>query len=233
MSITDLTAKQILEMTQCRSGHPNEEGYPYTRGNMLSECRRRGKALLEELGWPSDPQAVYWNRYTNGPETLESICDMDKDDDFRHKLHESEEELRKTTNGEYPENIGIECMNVADWKKILSGFDEFTASYVKIQLRECVRLHKGFYERIDSREDLKPISQFIKSQICEGNICSMALWFGLDVNKPEPPETLPKQNIYNGAWGVLEHWSPDKPVTVINGKEVELDTDMLARALSL
>ena len=133
----------------------------------------------------------------------------------------------------FPENTGIECMDVADWKKILSGFDEFTAAYIKIQLRECVRLHKGFYERIDSRGDLKPISQFIKSQICEGNICSMALWLGLDVNKPEPPETLPKQNIYNGVWCVLEHWSPIKPVTIINCKEVELDTDMLARALSL
>ena len=232
MGITKLTAKQILEIMQCPSGHPDQDGYLFTRWQMLAECRRRGKALLEELGWPSDPQAVYWNRHTDGPETLESICKMNRDDDFRTKLHESEQELRKATNGVYPENIGIECMDVADWKKILSGFDEFTASYVKIQLRECVRLHKGFYERIDSGEDLKPISQF-KSQICEGNICSMALWLGLDVNRPEPPETLPKPNIYSGVWCLLEHWSTIKPVTIINGKEVELDTDMLARALSL
>ena len=76
MGITELTAKQILEIMRCPSGHPNQDGYPYTRGEMLSECRRRGKTLLEELGWPTDPQAVYWNRYTNGPETLESICNM-------------------------------------------------------------------------------------------------------------------------------------------------------------
>jgi len=50
--------------------HPNEHGEPYGRGDIIEEFKRRGMDILLALDWPTEPEAVYKNRYTGGEETL-------------------------------------------------------------------------------------------------------------------------------------------------------------------
>lgn len=63
-------------------GHPNEEGEPYGRFDVMDECQRRGKQLFLDLGWPINPEAIYKNKYTGGEYTLKyelyHLC-MDKE----------------------------------------------------------------------------------------------------------------------------------------------------------
>ncbi len=198
--------------------HPDDHGEPYTRSEVMRECKRRGKKLLDEIGWPSDPEAVYFNLHTDAEETLKQVTSMSALDGFRHILHESEEKLRKVLLENcilYPDkNTGIECTTLKEWRVVMKKCPR-----VKEALTECIRLHKGFYEILGCHEGYEPteiserppISKIaVKSALCESNICSIARWLGLDVDTPESLESLPKPDIYLGVWNLVEDWTPIK-----------------------
>lgn len=44
------------------------------RGHYLVECQRRGRKLLDELGWPSDDDAEYENIHTGSRRTLLDVA---------------------------------------------------------------------------------------------------------------------------------------------------------------
>jgi len=48
-TLSALSAQEMLHLLRLPSGHPNNHGYPYTRADMLQECERRGKKLLERV----------------------------------------------------------------------------------------------------------------------------------------------------------------------------------------
>jgi hypothetical protein len=57
------------------NGHPAPawgEGETW-RMYYLTEFSRRGLKVYENLGWPSDPESVYYNRWTGCLETLQEI----------------------------------------------------------------------------------------------------------------------------------------------------------------
>jgi hypothetical protein len=72
--------KKLLEATPARLlflirlCHPKEKGEPYSRYEVIDEIRKRGPALLKELGWPDKDDSIYKNRYTGDEETLKDIC---------------------------------------------------------------------------------------------------------------------------------------------------------------
>ena len=71
LHLSKKTAQEIL--TGMRKGHPDAEfGEPRTwRSPFMDECKRRGKQLLLDLGWPVEMNSLYANLHTGGVETLE------------------------------------------------------------------------------------------------------------------------------------------------------------------
>jgi len=207
--INHLSAEDMLTLLRLPSGHPNKHGYPYTRSEMLRECERRGKKLLEDLGWPTEANSIYWHR--DGTQTtLEGKCGAWRFSGFKHVLHEQEEALNKLTEGEFYGDfsaVGVECSTVKTWRNLLKKYPE-----VKDKLREAVRLHKGFYEHYLGAG--KPIAEVVRERRgceCEQNIERLSRWLGVDVTKTEPLETLPKLSLYYGVWALIESCSPTQP----------------------
>jgi len=65
------TPQRILEIM--RMGHPDEKGEFYTRMEIIDEIHKRGKKLLDDLGWSYDLKAIYKNRYTGSEETFGNL----------------------------------------------------------------------------------------------------------------------------------------------------------------
>lgn len=51
-------------------GHPCECGEHYSRWMIMDECKRRGKLLFLDLGWPIEQDSIYKNKYTGSEHTL-------------------------------------------------------------------------------------------------------------------------------------------------------------------
>jgi hypothetical protein len=66
--VDKLTAQELKNLI--RMAHPYEKGEPYFRAETMEEIERRGESFLNELGWPTDTNAMYRNRYTGDEETL-------------------------------------------------------------------------------------------------------------------------------------------------------------------
>jgi len=66
--IQDESPERMLELI--RMGHPDECGEPYSRHEVIQEFGRRGKEIFEALGWPTEDDAIYKNRYTGSEQTL-------------------------------------------------------------------------------------------------------------------------------------------------------------------
>lgn len=66
--VESLSANEIKDLI--RMGHPYERGQPYSRMEVMEEIERRGPSLLEELGWPTEMEALYRNRYVGEERTL-------------------------------------------------------------------------------------------------------------------------------------------------------------------
>jgi len=208
-SITKLSAKEILAMLRVPSGHPNQHGYPYSRSKVLEECKKRGKQLLEELGWPTSSDAIYYNIRDGEPETLKDITDDWQLDGFRGMLHEQEEELNRLTNGEFYGDCaskGLECSTVSEWKILVEKHPT-----IQKKIREAIRLHKGFWEILYKKSLASLNDSARRADESADNIIKLSNWVGLDVNKTEEPDSLPKLSIYYGVWAVLEHYSPTRP----------------------
>lgn len=76
--IMDLLGRFTAEMLQngMRKSHPQPEwgdGETWRR-YYIEECQRRGKRLLEQLGWPSHEDALYVNIHTGHVERLVEIA---------------------------------------------------------------------------------------------------------------------------------------------------------------
>jgi len=68
-------------------GHPGESREPYNRWQTMDECKRRGKQLFLDLGWPVEPGSIYKNKYTGDEDTLDHelrnmVMQSDKDKPF-------------------------------------------------------------------------------------------------------------------------------------------------------
>lgn len=78
MKIMDLLGRFNEEMLLdgMREGHPQAEWGDGTtwRYYYIQECKRRGKILLEKLGWPSNEDALYVNIHTGSVESLIDIA---------------------------------------------------------------------------------------------------------------------------------------------------------------
>jgi hypothetical protein len=69
------TGKMLKDALMSNGGHPKPEwgdGDSW-RFYYHDECTRRGRKLLEQLGWPTGEDALYVNRYTGSIETLIEI----------------------------------------------------------------------------------------------------------------------------------------------------------------
>jgi hypothetical protein len=66
-----LSAKELFDLADIRSGHPDDEGKKFLRSEMIGEFERRGKAVFDEMGWNTKPEAIYKNRYTGGEKPIE------------------------------------------------------------------------------------------------------------------------------------------------------------------
>jgi len=71
------TAKRILYLI--RLGHPTEKGELYNRYQVMEEIENRGFDLLKELGWNTDLESLYKNRYTGGVYSLSSLIPPKKE----------------------------------------------------------------------------------------------------------------------------------------------------------
>jgi hypothetical protein len=69
------TAEMLKDALINEGGHPLPEwGYGETwRYYYLKECERRGKRLLEQLGWPTKEDSLFVNLHTGDVETLIDI----------------------------------------------------------------------------------------------------------------------------------------------------------------
>lgn len=221
VKLDKLSADEMFKLLRLPSGHPDNHGYPYTRSELLRECEHRGKQLLQDLGWPASPTAVYWNLHSGNKTTLSKVCVDWRWSGFKTVLWQVEEELNKLTKGEFYGDfaaVGIECSTVTDWRKLLKKYPE-----VKEKLREAVRLHKGFYEHCLGGG--KPIAEVVidrKGCECEQNIERLSRWLGLDVTQAESVDSLPKQDIYYGVWSLIENYSPTPDLSRVHG-QVRLD----------
>lgn len=83
-----LTARE-LQLGLLDGGHPkaliNPESGETWRHEYLKECRRRGAGLLQELGWPTNLKAKYFNRYTGHVVTLQEELDEFRDKTGEHR----------------------------------------------------------------------------------------------------------------------------------------------------
>lgn len=70
------TAEMLKDAIQSNAGHPLPEwGEGETwRYYYQDECKRRGKRLLEQLGWPTDENSLYVNLHTGSVESLIDIA---------------------------------------------------------------------------------------------------------------------------------------------------------------
>ena len=68
MKLNEETAERILKLM--RMCHPDEKGEPYTRWDLINEVERRNLALLKALGWNTNLNAIWKNRYTAHEETF-------------------------------------------------------------------------------------------------------------------------------------------------------------------
>jgi hypothetical protein len=74
--LATLSAKQLMEDLRSNGGHPKPkwgDGETW-RFYYLDECKRRGKQVLRDLGWPDDEEALYVNLYTGDVQTLIDIA---------------------------------------------------------------------------------------------------------------------------------------------------------------
>ena len=70
----DIKAESPQRMFELiRMCHPDEKGEPYYRGEVLDEFVRRGKEIFEALGWQTEDEAIYKNRYTGHEQTLKEV----------------------------------------------------------------------------------------------------------------------------------------------------------------
>lgn len=56
-----------------RLGHPTTKGEKYSRYDVIKEIERRGKPLLKALGWTTEDNSIYKNRYTGSERTLKEL----------------------------------------------------------------------------------------------------------------------------------------------------------------
>ena len=195
-------AAEILKLMQMC--HPTEHGEIYTRLDVMHECERRGKQLLKDLKWPTDPNAPYYHAYTGEEETLQQICESYKWVPLNGASHEHAAKLSKATNGEYDsDSTGLSCTDLKFWRKTIEKHPE-----AKTILREAIRLDKAFYEYSVHKEKL--LSSFKKNDSpCEHNVLSIAQWLGIDVAKLEPLDSIPKSDLYMGVWQLIESHQPE------------------------
>ncbi len=203
-----LSAQELFKLLRLQSGHPNQEGYPYTRMELLDECSSRGKRLLQDLRWPADLDAPYWSWRCadHKPERLRNILRPWRWNGFKNAMYNAEQVL--VAKGVLPDWVGLSC-----W-----GWKEFQAAVVahpelREEIVEAVRLNKGFYERcIGLFGRSVPISKFKKNQSeCEYNVARQARFLGLNVDVMESLESLPKPTNYAGVWAVVEDYTPECP----------------------
>jgi hypothetical protein len=71
VDLTTVPAAELLRLI--RLCHPDEHGEPYSRWDVMEEIGRRGKQVLIELGWPTDDEAIYKNRFTGDEEPLKQV----------------------------------------------------------------------------------------------------------------------------------------------------------------
>nr|QBN22347.1 hypothetical protein [uncultured archaeon] len=87
--VGELTADRLKHLVKSEgSGHPYTIGEPYARQEIIAEIEDRGAELLEELGWPSDKNAVYRNLHTGTEETLEEILKQGRKWGEWHSLYD-------------------------------------------------------------------------------------------------------------------------------------------------
>jgi hypothetical protein len=70
------SAEMLKDRLRNNGGHPEPEwGEGDTwRFHYIDECKRRGMRLLEQLGWPTDENALYINIHTGSIETLINVA---------------------------------------------------------------------------------------------------------------------------------------------------------------
>jgi len=107
-------------------GHPGEHGEPYSRWDMQEECRRRGKQLLVDLGWPTEPDAIYKNKYTGSEHTLRegayAFCmDREKNDSFEQRL---KDHVWSIIEHSWPKDKFVDTDMMDEYKSTLSYFKD-------------------------------------------------------------------------------------------------------------
>jgi hypothetical protein len=208
LPLSELSAQDLFKLLRLRSGHPDSEGYPYNRGEMLSECNRRGKQLLEALDWPTDLDTPYYLRYCpdHEPQRLRDLLWNWRLDNLKTVMHDAERVL--VAKGVLPDWVGLSCWGIKEFKAAVSSHPELIEEF-----KEAVRLNKGFYERYHEGTSLGlvPIAKMPKECECERNVAQMAKFLGLNVDVVESLESLPKPNEYAGVWHVIEYFTPLAP----------------------
>lgn len=205
--LSEFSAQDLFKLLRLKSSHPDQEGYPYSRQELLHECSSRGKCLLQDLGWPTGLDTLYWSWHCpdHKPERLRDILRPWRWDEFKDKLHDAEKIL--VNNSVLPDWVGLECWNIKDFKKAVDAHPELHE-----QIKEAVRLHKGFYEHcIGVLGRVMPIGKFPRECECEQNIARMWRYLGQAADVIEPLETLPKPSNYAGVWSVVEFHTPERP----------------------
>jgi len=54
-------------------GHPDKEGEPFDRYDIMMEIKRRGEEVFKKLGWPYAMESEYRNRHIDHVETLQAM----------------------------------------------------------------------------------------------------------------------------------------------------------------
>lgn len=74
LTIKELSTKQIIQDLHDSGGHPHETNEASDRFVYIEELARRGfKNILLELGYSTDENTMWRNRYTGSEQTLESL----------------------------------------------------------------------------------------------------------------------------------------------------------------
>lgn len=76
-NIANASSEQLKELIETPGGHPDEQGFNVPRAELIEEMNKRGEQLLKDIKYPTNPDAVYRNKYTGHEKTYKDLLESE------------------------------------------------------------------------------------------------------------------------------------------------------------